>query len=174
MPGDVFGIGDTHFHHQNILTFLGACGTPIRPQFKDVDEMDEFIVSEWNAVIRPQDKVYHFGDVWHKPSQILKRLNGHKRLILGNHDNCKTPEIFNAFEKIMMWRVFPEWKLVMTHVPIIIPQNGKYSVNVHGHLHEKQSPTPNHICVSCEALNYRPVNIEQYVCEQLKLRGIER
>lgn len=46
---------DTHFFHVNILKYN-------RPQFKDVDEMNEFIIKQWNECIGPEDIVYHLGD----------------------------------------------------------------------------------------------------------------
>lgn len=74
---------DSHFHHSNIIKF---CNRP----FKDVNEMDEALINNWNAVVGPDDIVFHLGDfawggssVW---NNVLDRLNGHIYLVLGNHD----------------------------------------------------------------------------------------
>ena len=63
----------------------------------------------------------------------------------------------------MVWRPFPEFGLLLTHVPIhesgINPE--KYGLNVHGHIHEKASPKGPYRNVSVEAIGYTPVNIEE-------------
>ncbi len=47
--------------------------------------------------------------------------------------------------------------LLLTHVPLLLVPHG--AVNVHGHVHEQESPTPNrHVNVSAEQLTYRPTN----------------
>lgn len=60
---------------------------PHRP-WSSVEEMDEAIISMWNARVRPNDLVYHLGDVCLKGhiSDYWARLNGQKTLIIGNHD----------------------------------------------------------------------------------------
>jgi calcineurin-like phosphoesterase family protein len=72
---------DSHFGHQLMLKF--------RP-FSTVEEMDEHLIDTWNAVVRPADIVWHLGDFsCHdepRTKQIFNRLQGRKRLILGNHD----------------------------------------------------------------------------------------
>lgn len=72
---------DSHFGHQLMLKF--------RP-FSTVEEMDEHLIEMWNAVVRPDDIVWHLGDFsCHdeaRTKQIFNRLPGRKRLILGNHD----------------------------------------------------------------------------------------
>ncbi len=49
----------------------------------------------------------------------------------------------------------------MTHVPIIIPTTAKYQYNIHAHLHQNLSPTPQHISASVEQNNYTPVTLEE-------------
>lgn len=74
---------DTHFGHKRILEL---CNRP----FADVAEMNEAIIHNWNSVVAPEDTVYHLGDValgpWVEWDSVLTRLNGHKMLIVGNHD----------------------------------------------------------------------------------------
>ena len=48
--------------------------------------------------------------------------------------------------------------LLLTHVPLLQVPPG--CVNVHGHVHQKESPSRNrHISVSVEQLDYRPVKL---------------
>ncbi len=74
---------DTHYYHSNIIKY---CNRP----YKDVEEMNEALIRNFNAVVRPEDTVYHLGDFGFshvdKLKYILSRLNGNKVLIYGNHD----------------------------------------------------------------------------------------
>ena len=64
---------DTHFHHEGIIKF---CSRP----FKNVEEMNEALIANWNRVVRPEDIVFHLGDFCLGGSAewtgILERLNG--------------------------------------------------------------------------------------------------
>lgn len=76
---------DTHFGHARVIEL---CKRP----FKDVDHMNEVMANNWNERVHPDDEVFHLGDVAlgkrQDTLQIVKRLNGTKYLIPGNHDNC--------------------------------------------------------------------------------------
>ena len=76
---------DQHFGHFNIIKF---CDRP----FVDVDEMNEVMVARWNEVVKPDDVVYHLGDIamGDKAERLeyISRLNGHIILYPGNHDSC--------------------------------------------------------------------------------------
>lgn len=128
--------------------------------------MDWHMVEKWNSVVKPQDKVYHLGDVYMGATKgyienLLSKLNGHKRLILGNHDSGKDQILQRYFEKIDVWRMFPEFGLLLTHVPVHESSLGKKDLlNVHGHIHQNPSPEGPYQCVCVEQINYTPVNIE--------------
>ena len=162
---EIFVISDTHFGHDNILKFKRHDGGMVR-DFHDSVEMDECMIRRWNDTIRPQDKVYHLGDVYigsqKRADNILRRLNGHKRLILGNHDRGKDTVLFKYFDKIEMWRVFREFDCTLTHVPLH-KSNMKTSINIHGHIHYQKSPSEEYKCVSVEHTNYYPVHITEAV-----------
>lgn len=166
---DIWVVSDTHFGHDNILKYEN------RP-FKSVKEMDEAILENWNAVVKPGDKVYHLGDVYmgsgENAWEILKRLNGKKRLVLGNHDDPKAAPIGKFFQKITLFRAFREFGLMLSHVPVhpsSIIRVGEGFVNVHGHIHGKRvmkikmdgmAPDDRYRCVCVEHTNYTPINIE--------------
>ena len=166
MTRDIWVISDTHLNHNNIIKY---CNRP----FKTASEMDWSMVENWNKVVKPQDKIYHLGDVYMKASKgyienLLSKLNGHKRLILGNHDNGKDQILQRYFEKIDVWRMFPEFNLLLTHIPVhestlgINQNNSKRQlVNIHGHIHQNESPTKRHINVCVEQINYTPIHIEE-------------
>jgi len=165
---DIWVISDTHFNHSNIIEY---CNRP----FKSREHMDWEMVERWNSVVKPQDKVYHLGDVYigapgEYISGLLSKLNGHKRLVLGNHDNGKDQILQRYFEKIDVWRMFPEYGLLLTHVPVhdSALYRGKTDhgeektlLNVHGHIHNNPSPQGPYKCVCVEQINYTPVHIEE-------------
>lgn len=167
----IFFISDTHFFHDNILKFKDKDGDRIRG-FECIEDMHETIVNNWNACVRPQDKIYHLGDVTFKYNQdfekLMKRLNGHKRLILGNHDKIKGTCLMRYFEKVEVWRMFPEHDFVATHVPIHLGplEDGKqeirkYNFNVHGHTHQNHLHDGRYINICVENTAYCPVHIDE-------------
>lgn len=162
---EVWVVSDTHFGHKNIIAY---CGRP----FKSVEEMDEDMVKKWNERVTPQDKIYHLGDVYFADGwKHLDRLNGKKRLILGNHDD-DIPQLQKYFQKISLWRDWAEYNILMSHIPIHpdhIVWNKLWQVprrNIHGHIHQKQVLLPSGVpdkrygCVCVEHTDYYPVHIE--------------
>ena len=173
MARDIFVTSDTHFNHANILNFKDANGRPTR-HFSSVEEMNETMIERWNSVVKPGDKVYHLGDVVFgndQPGWMIAnfaRLNGKKRLVVGNHDPIAVMAAGGWFGKVELWRQFPEFGLLLTHVPVHESTLGETHrwgdvpmINVHGHIHQNASPTNRHRCVCVEQTNYTPVNIEE-------------
>jgi calcineurin-like phosphoesterase family protein len=158
MARKIFVIANTHFNHANIIKY---CNRP----FNSVEEMNETMINNWNNIVSDQDIVYHLGDVFIGGNpELLYNLKGRKRLVVGNHDALKNPVIHKVFQKIMMWRIFPEYGVVLTHVPIhessvLSKYNKKQLINVHGHIHDKSSPKGPYRCVCVEQINYTPVDI---------------
>ena len=91
---NTFFTSDTHFDHANIIKY---CERP----FPHKDDMNGTIITNWNAVVRPEDHVYHLGDFAFcapdKAANIARRLNGKKHLIKGNHDRSKTVAALEPF-----------------------------------------------------------------------------
>lgn len=159
---NIWVISDTHFGHANILTFKNLDGSPVRP-FSSVEEMDETMADRWNSIVRPQDHVYHLGDVAMRKEHLatVGRLNGHKRLVRGNHDIFKTKDYLKYFEEIHAVRVLD--RLIFSHIPIHPESMGRFAANVHGHVHGLPQGTygPKYYNVSVERTNYSPVSLEE-------------
>jgi calcineurin-like phosphoesterase family protein len=173
----IFVISDTHFRHENILTFKDETGAFIRPGFANVEEMDEHMIACWNKVVTPSDHVYHLGDVTmlrgsgaSRIKPLLDRLNGHKRLVMGNHDHMPADWYMQWFEKVKGQNMIDGW--LMTHYPVHPASLGRAKANVHGHIHERRvllsphHPDPRYINVSVEAVNYTPIALEALSVEK--------
>jgi calcineurin-like phosphoesterase family protein len=146
--------------------------------------MNEALITNWNSVVKPQDHVYDLGDVTMRRGggiqqrefiSIIRRLNGHKRLFLGNHDHFDVRVYLEAgYEKIFAtWR--DDKNIIYSHFPLHPSTLGSVRANVHGHIHEQNSPAPAtwinkkngqlhiapYINVSCEKTNYTPISVEE-------------
>ncbi len=169
---NVFFIADTHFNHAKVLTFDEST----RP-FKTIEEHDEALIANWNNVVRPGDFVYHLGDVYlgkdpEQFKQIMKRLNGVKTLVRGNHDTFPTEVYTEVFAHVH--GVHGKYGFVMSHVPLHPDSVTRWGLNVHGHLHSNRVTMtklsengwvndhvdPRYYCVSVEQHNLTPVSID--------------
>lgn len=168
---NIWLLSDTHFNHTNFLKFVDEDGKRIRP-FDNIQQMNELIMDNWADTVKPGDSVYHLGDVYFgdglEASKLLRKLPGRKRLIVGNHDDIKEIVKYEMFQKIQMWRVFAEEGLILSHIPLHpsslhIMRIQSVLMNVHGHIHQNQSPDGGYYNVSMEAINYKPVNMEEII-----------
>lgn len=167
---DIWVISDTHFQHKTILKFVDNDGKLVRPGFVNSDEMDQYMIERWNSVVKPGDKVYHLGDVFFGNKEnfekIFSKLHGQKRLIVGNHDNIKYLASTNFFQKIQLWRQWREEKLMFSHVPLHISSldrgmaEGGVLLNIHGHIHQNDSPPGPYYNVCVEKTDYTPIHID--------------
>ena len=134
MPS-VFLVSDTHFGHEKTCTvFKREDGSPLRP-FTSAEEMDEFMVKAWNERVKPNDKVYHLGDVVinRRCLPTLGRLNGDKVLIRGNHDIFRDTEYTQYFRELRAYHVMDG--MILSHIPVHESSMGRFGTNIHGHLH---------------------------------------
>jgi calcineurin-like phosphoesterase family protein len=181
MPA-VFLVSDTHFGHHGVCTFMRNDGvTKLRP-WDNADEMDEEMIRRWNDRVRPNDKVYHLGDVVinRKALGIMRRLNGDKVLIRGNHDIFRDDEYREHFRELRAYHVMNG--MILSHIPIHVDSLGRFGVNIHGHLHSNRVmmqpvgkygvpvPDPRYYCVCVEQTDYTPILFED-VIKRIKEEG---
>ena len=174
MPA-VWLVSDTHFGHEKTCTvFKRADGTPLRP-FASAEEMDETMVARWNERVRPNDKVYHLGDVVinRKSLGIMRRLNGDKVLIKGNHDIFKIEDYLEHFRDVRGYHVMNG--MVLSHVPVHPESLARFGTNIHGHLHYQRVMArgfggkpmdivdPRYHCVCVEHTDYAPILFEDVI-----------
>lgn len=158
---NIFLISDTHFGHAGVCRFTHEdTGIKIRP-WTDPNEMDEDMVKMWNEVVKPNDKVYHLGDVVinRKSLQIMERLNGDKVLIRGNHDIFKLEDYTKYFRDIRGYHVMDN--MIMSHIPVHPDSKGRFRANIHGHLHSRNLDDPFYINVSVEQIGFKPIAFEE-------------
>ena len=169
---NIWFTSDTHFCDEDIMRF-----EPILPENAHTRaDLDEYIIEQWNSVVQPEDIVYHLGDVGKFSSEadakwIIKRLNGDKYLIMGNHDyeinNSGMPYAarnfweYSGFLMAYTNRFFLDEYTILTHKP---PQftNAPY-LWLFGHVHTSQlyrTVTRNAICVCADRWNFTPVSID--------------
>ena len=168
-----FFTSDTHFNHANIIRF---CNRP----FRNVDEMNETMVANWNATIGMDDTVFHLGDFclggaaeW---TRLLDRLNGRIYLILGNHDLKNIRQGFlGRFEHVaMQMRIeIGKRKIYLCHYPFLCFEGGYKDVwQLFGHVHTRKSNMgidagrlqylyPNQYDVGVDNNDFTPVSYEQ-------------
>ena len=152
----IFLIGDPHFGHRNIIEY---CNRP----FADVEDMTEQLIYRWNSVVGKNDIVYVVGDFAlcgkQKIIEIGHRLNGRKRLILGNHDGASMNTYREAgFEFVYNHPIVLDDFFIISHVPLSYIQAPFF--NIHAHTHEP-SNLENYFCVSVENIEYTPILFEK-------------
>lgn len=170
---NIWFLGDLHLGHTNILTFQDAQHDRTRP-FDTIEEHDATIEENWNKDIKTEDYVYVVGDIAFDKEKFQKqfpRLNGSKRLIIGNHDDIKKFDMTGYFKKINLWRVFREYDFTVTHIPMHM-DFCKTTFNVHGHIHQNISPDPRHINVSLEQTGFKPVHLDEIISEIARRKDI--
>lgn len=169
MSGKIFVISDPHFGHHRVLEF-GK-----RP-FKDVNEMAENIKYLWNHTVGKKDVVLVLGDWgWGKASyEILDELNGIKRIILGNHDQCD-PELLGRYFHSVHGS-YQRSDILFTHIPIIMDSFHNYEWVVHGHIHDSADNVKDdrYYNANMDALKYYgPVSLDE-IQAVLRQRKLER
>lgn len=129
---------DTHYGHANVIRF---CSRP----FATVEEMNAELLRRHNALVSPDDVVYHLGDfIWSTRREvwtaILDQLNGRFRVVRGNHDIPLRKATF-SHPKIEWVQDYHEMKIdgrkvVLCHFPIGSWNRAMHGAwMLHGHCH---------------------------------------
>lgn len=155
----LFFTADTHFGDHRTIDIS-------RRPFAAVAEMDAMLTQRWNAIVGPQDEVWHLGDVARRAADVTKllsRLNGVKHLVRGNND---PPETLAAAG----WASVQDYaeldagghRLVLCHYPFR-SWNGQHrrALNLHGHSHGRLKPMLRQFDVGVDVHDYAPVALEQ-------------
>jgi calcineurin-like phosphoesterase family protein len=152
-----FFTSDTHFADHRVLNLYP------RP-FTSVAEMNEQLVSRWNASCGADDEIWHLGDFARTAADaaaILPRLNGRKHLVVGNND--PSPSLAHGWVSISPYvelerdGVF----LVLCHYPFRSwNRQHRGSLNLHGHSHGRLKPLLRQFDVGVDVRDYRPIGLD--------------
>ena len=157
-----FFTSDPHYSHKNVIEY---CNRP----FDSVEEMDEQLILNFNKKVGPDDVTFFLGDLFfcteEKSLRILSRLNGTKRLILGNHDKrIRTSKpIQDCFEQIYpdLYQMYIDnIQVVMCHYPLLTWHKSHHgSFMLHGHCHNTIPFDGKHrrLDVGVDAQNFEPI-----------------
>ena len=173
MDSKIFFVSDTHFFHANIIKY---CNRPWKSGTKDEDgeflitekdvyDMNEAIISNWNSVVGPDDVVWHLGDFAlgnrNRIPEIVSRLNGKKHLVLGNHDHHKMSFYYESgFHRVYDHPVVISNFFILSHEPMQWVKDGDVYANIYGHVHDQEMYkdfTSNSFCACVERIGYAPI-----------------
>lgn len=178
-PGDyskdkIFFTSDLHLFHARVIEFDN------RP-YKDVNEMHEAIIKNHNEIVSEDSVLYILGDVAMGKDvagavKILKRMNGKKVLIKGNHDvvMLKEQSFRDCFEMIVDYYrpTLHGFKIAMFHYPIAEwDQAYRGSWHLHGHIHLGKAAIEESKFLNVGIMNnnYRPFSFKQIEAYMEKL-----
>lgn len=126
---------DLHLGDKKVMELDG------RP-FKDLGEQDEEIIRRWNNKVTENDRVFILGDLSaygeEKTVSIVKRLNGKKHFIRGNHDRLQSAAFTELFESVKDYdEINVDGKhVVLCHYPIAHWRGQRYGyMHLFGHTH---------------------------------------
>lgn len=181
-----FVTSDHHFGHRLMAVQRG---------FTSTREMDEELVSRWNAVVGPKDRVYHLGDVAYRCSpgylaSVLGRLNGKIVLVKGNHDHkvalkAAVVDMFSEVHDVLLLKVkgtgsplepngqhLKMWLSHYSHQHW--PSRHHGAVHFFGHSHGKAVPVGRslEVCVECNGL--APFSLETALDRVYQNAALER
>lgn len=170
MTQRTFFTSDIHFSHANIIKYSN------RP-FADVAEMDEAMLKTINETVGPRDFLYILGDVsFAKPEytkQMIKRMNGIKILVWGNHDqvirsNSEIRDLFHETHELLD-RTFvvdgKRTKIVMCHYAMKVWNKSHHgALHLFGHSHGTMPDDGSRsMDVGMDAVGMRPISLEEVV-----------
>lgn len=144
---------------------------------------NEMLIDRWNKTVGKNDTVYFLGDFAFKNRQeaesIGRRLNGHKIIILGNHDGRKHNQDFTVkydsaleshfkaggFERVEFNPIVLKGHFILSHEPLYYMNTSTLYYNIFGHVHsnpEFKTKTDNSVCVCLDRYNYYPIQLDVY------------
>lgn len=163
----IFLSADEHYSHARVIDF---CARP----FKDVKEMDETLISNFNELVSESDITYHLGDFsLSRPQHVnnlLRRLHGTHILVLGGPTHDRHPELCDwskiCYGAELLFPMIDDHKarvpIVMSHFSMRVwPRSHYGSYHVHGHSHGKLPPYGLSFDVGVDCWDYKPISIVQ-------------
>ena len=159
--GNIFFTSDCHFSHANIIKY---CNRP----FKDIIEMNDTLIHNWNIQVSNNDLVFYLGDLmWGKSvndlNTLISKLNGKIILIKGNHDNFTDQQYLNAgIVKVydLLETKILNYYFVLCHYQMMFWDRSHYgSFHLYGHQHDKKQYNINQLAYKSLGISERKMNV---------------
>jgi calcineurin-like phosphoesterase family protein len=151
---------DLHFGHRRIIEL---CNRP----YASVEEMNEDLIARHNARVKPDDIVHFLGDVSTKhPQQFLARLNGKKRLFIGNHDDTRfsAMQCYESVHEATMLKINGQEIWCSHYAHVTWPKAHKGAWHLFGHSHGNlfsEHIRGKMMDVGVDCHNYAPISFEE-------------
>ena len=154
---------DTHFNHSNIIEF---CDRP----FRDVEEMNETLIVNWNSKVGENDTVYHVGDFGYgELGGILNRLNGEIIYIQSqewSHEKAvlEHPDRFKRIVPILTIKKIKEYGVTITFCHYCMrtwPKSHYNHWHVFAHSHGRLEPIGKSWDVGVDNNNFFPLSFKE-------------
>lgn len=173
----IYTVSDTHFGHNR--------GFIYEPRgFTSIEEHDSAIIECWNSIVKPEDEVYHLGDVmlggtnYEYGLNCLKKLNGKIHIIRGNHDSDARCARYTEYENVIevldaTYLNYKGYHFYLTHFPCFSgnlhhDSLKKTTCNLSGHTHDKgkfYQDIPFIYNCALDAHNCYPVSIDEIISD---------
>jgi calcineurin-like phosphoesterase family protein len=154
---------DLHLGHANIISY---CSRP----FASVDEMNQTLIDNWNAVVGPSDTVWVIGDFAFMRAdpktlrRLFSQLKGSKHLICGNHDGRSVRELPWSSGRDYAEIVVDKTRVVLSHYSMRTWNGMRHgAVQLYGHSHGQLPGTRQCLDVGVDCWDFRPVTWPQIV-----------
>ena len=179
MSKEIWFCSDLHLGHSNMYKFTNYDGTKCRP-WDNYEEAEEYMLQEFNKVLKPQDTLYILGDVATKTDRASYFFNSlipcRRILLMGNHDNKIGFKFLSKYFNEIRGAYNLE-NYIMTHIPVSSGSKGRFKRNLHGHTHSNlitidnngKIPDPWHRNVCVERTGFKLINFSEIKTETEKL-----
>lgn len=164
----IYFTADQHFGHANIIKY---CNRP----FETVDDMNQYMIEQWNKIITEDDKIFVLGDFALGSSKNIikwgRALRGTKILIMGNHDHAtKSVYLEAGFQEVIRYPILWNDTYLLSHAPKFESDIGTL-FNIYGHVHNDpayEDVSAHGICVSAERTGYAPLSFDEILAKRMK------
>ena len=164
---------DSHFNHIAILGYEPTRQTHLGAS--NVEQMNQKLIENALSAVPEHATLIHCGDYAMGKDDFYLKFPFKHILVKGNHDKSHLRMSGQGFDEVYSWQTFYETygalqvgdlSFVLTHKPLDyekFPAMDRHTHNIHGHLHSYSSPSPRHICVSVEQINFTPISLQEIV-----------
>jgi calcineurin-like phosphoesterase family protein len=156
---NIFFTADFHHSHCKILKYAE------RP-FKDVEEMNEALLRNYNSIVSKDDTVFFLGDIafgLDNAVKCLNSMNGTVHFILGNHDKEYEASIRDANNVASVNNLLDieidGQPITLCHYALRVWHKSHFdSYMLYAHSHNRLEPEGKQLDVGVDAHNFKPVD----------------